>query len=294
MALILIVDDVPLHGLQAATLLQERPGWRVAHAEDGLQALRQMREQTPDLVLTDIQMPELNGLQLVEAIQREFVHVPVILMTGHGSEEIAAEALRVGAASYVPKRDLVRDLVETVAKVLSMSRALRNQQQVLECLVATELTFLLSNDPGRVQPLVGYLQDHISMIELVDQAGVIRIGTALHEAVINAMEHGNLQVSSELRESDDFEAYRRLVDERRQMTPYRDRRVHVSARFTPQQATFVVRDEGPGFDTSSIPDPRDPANLERCSGRGLYLIRTFMDQVSFGKNGTEITMTKFR
>ncbi|MEZ6055144.1 MAG: hypothetical protein R3C01_00430 [Planctomycetaceae bacterium] len=81
------------------------------------------------------------------------------------------------------------------------------------------------------------------MIELVDQAGVIRIGTALHEAVINAMEHGNLQVSSELRESDDFEAYRRLVDERRQMTPYRDRRVHVSARFTlnRQRLSFATK-----------------------------------------------------
>ena len=56
--------------------------------------------------------------------------------------------------------------------------------------------------------------------------------------------------------------------------------------------TFTVRDEGPGFDPSKLPDPTDPANLEKISGRGLLLMRTFMDEVRFNATGNEVTMVK--
>ena len=72
--------------------------------------------------------------------------------------------------------------------------------------------------------------------------------------------------------------------------PYAERRVHVTVRLTPAAATFIVRDEGPGFDVSSLPDPRDPENLTKPSGRGVMLIRTFMDEVTFNERGNEITM----
>ena len=61
---------------------------------------------------------------------------------------------------------------------------------------------------------------------------------------------------------------------------------------TPTDATYVVRDEGQGFDPKFLPDPTDPEHLLKPSGRGLMLIRTFMDKVEFNKSGTEITMVK--
>ncbi len=53
-----------------------------------------------------------------------------------------------------------------------------------------------------------------------------------------------------------------------------------------------MTDEGHGYDPASLPDPTDPANLDRACGRGLLLIRTFFDEVRHGKNGTEIVMVK--
>lgn len=294
MQTILVVDDVALDRHLAGALLEEHVGWSAVFAEDGREALALIKLKIPDIVVTDLQMPEMNGLELVEAIRRNYSHVPVILMTAHGSEEIAVSALKAGAASYVPKRDLARDLVPTTAKALDMARASRNQQQVLDCLVETELHFVLSNDPHRVQPLISHLQDHMMLMNLVDQGGMIRVGTALHECLINSMEHGNLQLTSELRESEDIAAYRKLVDQRRHQPPYCDRRVFVAARFSRNEAVYVIRDDGLGFDPSKLPDPRDPANLQKCSGRGLFLIRTFMDEVSFNKTGNEITMIKRR
>ena len=294
MPTILVVDDVALDRHLAGTLLEEHPGWVAVFAEDGREAIALIQKEVPDLVLTDLQMPELNGLELVEAIRRDYSYLPVILMTAHGSEDIAAAALKAGAASYVPKRDLARDLVLTTEKVLDMARFHRNQQQVLECLIETELRFVLSNDPNHVQPLIRHLQDHLTLMNLADKGGLIRVGTALHESLINAMEHGNLELSSELRESEQPEAYRSLVEARRKQQPYCDRRVLVIAHFSREQAVFVIRDDGLGFDRSTLRDPRDPANLGKCSGRGLFLIRTFMDEVSFNEAGNEITMIKRR
>jgi anti-sigma regulatory factor (Ser/Thr protein kinase) len=75
------------------------------------------------------------------------------------------------------------------------------------------------------------------------------------------------------------------------MKPYVDRRVSVTSRETPGEAVFVIGDEGPGFDTSQLPDPTDPANLEKRSGRGLLLIRAFMSDVRYNGRGNEVTLT---
>ena len=68
----------------------------------------------------------------------------------------------------------------------------------------------------------------------------------------------------------------------------------MTAKLSPAEAHFVIRDEGPGFDPSACPDPTDPANLEKRSGRGLLLIRTFMDEVAFNEAGNQITLVKRR
>ena len=98
-------------------------------------------------------------------------------------------------------------------------------------------------------------------------------------------------MDSKLRESED-NAYRRLGDERTKQPPYCDRRVRVIATLTPSEARFVIRDDGPGFDSSTLPDPTDPQNLLKVSGRGVMLMRTFMDEVSFNEVGNEVTLVK--
>jgi anti-sigma regulatory factor (Ser/Thr protein kinase) len=127
----------------------------------------------------------------------------------------------------------------------------------------------------------------------VDERDRIRVGVALEEALTNAMYHGNLGVDSELKASGDS-LFVRVAEERRTQPPYRDRRIHVLARITTNEATISVRDEGDGFDPSKLPDPTDPANLELPSGRGLLLIRSFMDEVRHNPTGNQITMVKRR
>jgi len=293
MATVLVVDDNPVDRHLAGALLAKRPEMKVLFAENGREALALIQERAPDLVLTDLHMPEMDGLELFVEVRKSFPLVPIILMTAFGSEEIAIQALQKGAASYVPKRNLAQDLAETTENVLSLSTATRNQQRLLECLVQTEEQFLLDNDASLIPPLIGYLQENITRMGLCDEIGRIRVSIALQEALLNAMQHGNMEVASDLKEKDE-KGFQALLQQRRREKPYLTRRVYITARESPAEATYVIRDEGPGFDPSKLPDPTDPSNLDRVSGRGLLLIRTFMDKVHHNKAGNEITMVKRR
>ncbi len=290
---ILVVDDSAVDRKMAGSLLEKLSNIRVAYAGDGREALEVIGRQAPSLVLTDLLMPEMDGLELTKEIRARHPLVPVILMTAFGSEEIAIQALQRGAASYVPKKKLATELAETVVSVLGVAQAGLKQQRLLECLTQSESRFLLDNDASLIPPLLGYLQENLTRMNLCDEIGKIRVSVALQEALINAIYHGNLEVSSSLREQDD-KAYMQLIEERRTQKPYRHRRVEVIARETPAEAVYTIRDEGPGFDPSRLPDPTDPSNLERVTGRGLLLIRTFMDQVDHNARGNEITMIKRR
>jgi anti-sigma regulatory factor (Ser/Thr protein kinase) len=114
---------------------------------------------------------------------------------------------------------------------------------------------------------------------------------ALDEAVSNAMIHGNLEVGSAVRDQGG-EAYYRLIRERGATSPYAERRVHLTARESAERVDYVIEDDGPGFDVASLSRAVEPDNLLRVRGRGLILIRAFMDAVVHNARGNQITLTK--
>ena len=290
MTRILVVDDDRSQAEEFAVLLRN-VGCDVTLAGNGREAMDLLRRELPDIVLTDLEMPVIDGPELVRAIRRDYPALPVILMTAMGSEEVAARALHQGAASYVRKRSLAQEVVRTVGSVLAVVRALPQQERVLGCLTENQLGFVLDNDPAQVPPLLGYLEQVASLLHPCDRTERIRVGIALHEALLNAIQHGNLELSSNLRQENEG-VFRDLGEERRRQSPYQDRRVHVRATLSRSEAVYVVEDEGPGFDPATIPDPTDPANLERIGGRGMMLIRTFMDEVEHNERGNQITLRK--
>ncbi|HWB00051.1 MAG TPA: response regulator [Pirellulales bacterium] len=293
MTKVLVVDDSAVDRKLAGGVLERSYSSSIDYATDGIDALESMARHAPDIVVTDLQMPRMSGLELVVAIRQKHPTVPVIVMTAQGSEELAIQALKMGAASYLSKSRLADELRETIDSVLAVARADRRHERVLECLAETEWRFSLENDITLIPPLVDQVRQDLLRVRLCDETALTRLGIALHEALVNAIHHGNLGLKSELRERDERE-YQRLAQERRTQPPYRDRRVHVRIKVTSDDVTYVLRDEGEGFDPSRLPDPTDPANLERVCGRGLLLVRTFMDDVHHNATGNEITMIKRR
>ncbi|MFC1596866.1 response regulator [Planctomycetota bacterium] len=290
---VLVVDDVEMDRRLVAKFLEEESDLELRYAENGAQALEQIDQENPDLVVTDLMMPEVDGLELVTECRSRHPLVPVILMTSKGNEETAVRALEEGAASYVPKQVFSQRLVSTVRNVLAVSGRQRGRSRLMGCMMKSECVFDLENDSALIHPLVTYLQERTCYLKVCDESDRTRIGVALEEALVNALYHGNLEIGSELRGEDD-RAYHTLIHQRSRQSPFRDRQVHVQAKMSRQHATFVIRDEGLGFDPSSLPDPTDPVNLEKASGRGLLLMRTFMDEVEYNEIGNVVTLTKRR
>ena len=133
-------------------------------------------------------------------------------------------------------------------------------------------------------------------MDFVDFTGRLQIGVALKEAILNALFHGSLEITPQhmeemehtlLQEDDES-----LVEKRGSQLPYSDRRIYVNVILSKKEARFTVRDQGPGFDVSTVPDLSEPGALEPQGRRGLSLIRTFMDEVTFNDAGTEVCMVK--
>jgi len=289
---VLVVDDSADDRETAAACLRDH-GMIPLFAANGKEALDVIASQPPDAVLTDLYMPEMDGLELVERMRAKYPRMPVVLMTSRGSEESAVSALKAGALSYVPKSELKNNLCDAMAIVVSAVEVTRHREKTRAMLEHSESRYVVGCDLHAAAALVSHLEGNLDRLHFCDDTALFQVGTALGEALGNAVDHGCLELDSDIRERATAE-YAKLRQERAAQPPYRDRKVHVTERITANEASYTIVDEGGGFDVSSVPDPRDPENLLRASGRGLMLIRTFMDEVTFNDRGNEITLRKRR
>jgi CheY-like chemotaxis protein len=288
---VLVVEDSATQA-KAIALMLTAAGFDVLSASDGVEAMAVMGRSKPDLVLTDLQMPRMNGLEVVEAVREKYPLVPTVLMTAQGSEEIAFQALQKGAASYVPKHNIEQGLIDTLNSVLAMALAGRSHQRLASCMVHNEVQFMLDNDCTLVPPLVDHVRrTFVDLLDCDDTDG-IRIGVALEEALLDALYTGNLEVAHEMAVTDP-QGYQRTVDERLNKAPWRDRRIRVDAVATRDQAVCRIRHDGPGF-AAQLPADSPATALDDLTCRSRLLMRTFMDEVFYNEAGNEITLVKRR
>jgi CheY-like chemotaxis protein len=287
---VLVVDDALADRALVSGLIAKRLESFILEAADGRQALALIESHRPDIVLTDLHMPEMNGLELVTTVKARFPEIPVVLMTALGSEEIAALALQQGAASYVPKRRLADDLVPTIDGVLATARDQRHRSLLMHHVTESATTFELHNDLELLHLLVRHLLNVLRCLPLGDETERMRVGIALEEALTNAYYHGNLELTNG--STPDRKRYESLARERSQQPPYCDRRIHVRSHITRSQAEFVIRDEGRGFDTARLQAAPNLAQADQGFGRGIMLMRSIMDDVKYNAAGNEVTLVK--
>ena len=291
MAHLLVVEDDDVDRELVTRCLADFEGLAIRHVANAEAALAVLQESTFDLILTDLRMPGMTGLELVERVRVEYPLSPIILMTFMGNESIAVKALKAGAASYVPKSELKELLSDTVEQVLDLAKARQTRRTVLGYLDGAALKFNLPSDPGLVHALAAFLQDNLAQLDFASEAIRTQIGVALMEALDNAIVHGNLEVESDLRrQSRQF--YQRRIAERRAAAPYASRRLYLEVERDSDAVEYRIEDEGPGFDVNRLPDPVSPENLLNVYGRGVLLMRTFMDEVRYEGRGNRLILRK--
>lgn len=115
---ILVVDDNPAVRHYLRSILEQQTAWRVCgEARSGGEALQKVQAATPDVVLLDFQMPDLNGLDVAREIERLFPRMPILMVTVHMSNQLAAAARAVGIRGVCAKSD-VGSIVQAVQTLL--------------------------------------------------------------------------------------------------------------------------------------------------------------------------------
>ncbi|MBI4869512.1 MAG: ATP-binding protein [Candidatus Wallbacteria bacterium] len=218
--------------------------------------------QKPQVLVADMAHLGVSGIQQVrEATARQPELVPILLHVweAHLARDVAgADGTR-----------LFLDPVSTdllVAEVDGLAEAMTRPNTPPADGAGRKLIADLPSIPELVQPLVAYLVRECREAGLPDALLSTPVPLCLTEALVNAVAHGNLEVVS--------------------------RRVRLEARVSSGSFWCTVTDEGEGFDPARVPSPTDDENLLRDHGRGLFLIRHFMDEVTFNARGNAITMSK--
>jgi len=263
---VLVVDDEPMvrqlleryltrHGLEAGT------------AGDGQQALEMFTQRPFDLVISDLRMPVMDGLQLLHAIKGLNPRVPFIMISGYGDIPTVVEALKAGAENFLTK-PLEMDIL---AKVMQQSLSLAGARILPMTQMARMRQVTYLEVPSRseyIQELICQIAHSALCVGYADCDLDNNLKLALVEALTNAMEHGNHWTEGSL--------------------------VRLECDLTSQRLEVSIEDQGPGFDVGSLPDPTSGEQLLSERGRGVFLMQAIMDQVRYNRQGNRVTMIKAR
>ncbi len=243
-------------------------------------------------MVTDVRMPNRDGIALTTQIRSMQPSCPVIVMTGFGSEQAAVAALRAGASDYLVKPFQLKDMRLAVERACSLLRAHFADYLVEPALRHVESCLTIDNHPE----MVGGVVSHVlrTLTGFVSEPQMLGLRVALQEMLLNAMEHGNLNITSEEKSQalmDD--TYEGLIEERRGLKEYRDRRVRLFLEHNVRTGFIQIRirDEGDGFDWKSVLRRRvDELPKSGASGRGIFLSKTMVSEVQYHGNGNEVAL----
>lgn len=282
---ILIVDDEETVRAVLAKFVAKQ-GFQHDCAKSGDEALRLIERNDYDFVITDMVMPGTDGLELLQRLKALKKDVPVAIVTGFGTLDLAIEAVRCGAVDFVEKPFDFERVSQLLSRVFERQKREVSCQEALS--VLTSGTFVLPNEV-----VVHESAARIATKRLEGTPFLNGVYLALVEALTNAIEHGNLEITQQ--EKVDATTEGRFDDLKRSRMAdpaLGNRKVFLRFEVSDVAVCFVVRDEGKGFNYHELPDPTRPENIFNASGRGILLIRCYMDEVSWNGPGNEITLLK--
>jgi CheY-like chemotaxis protein len=295
MATILLAEDSSTHTALMRSLL-EQGGHRVDCVVDGQLAWNAVQESRPDLIVTDLRMPELNGCQLVEKIVDWDPDLPCVVVTARGSEGLAVDALAVGAVNFVPKNSLQKLLNHVVRQTLAMAEVNAIFKNFSGHLENPEFSIQLPNEVAAIEPAVLYVMQTLAAATCLSTVQRIRVCAALSSALFNAMCYGNLEIKDEdpvvSRMFAGDHSDKDELRERATQKPYCDRKVLLKVSVSTIDTRFFISHDGPGRMTRLTPAPGTSESFELEQCRGFVLMTSFMDDIIFQSGNSSVVLVK--
>ena len=177
--ILIIEDEAAIRRVLVKILSEENESYQVFEAEDGLKGIERIRNEEFDLVLCDIKMPKMDGVEVLEAIKKLKPEVPVVMISGHGDLDTAVNTMRLGAFDYISKPPDLNRLLNTVRialdskklvventrlkkkvsqkyKMIGESPAISHIKEIIEKVAPSEARVLITGDNGTGKELVSH------------------------------------------------------------------------------------------------------------------------------------------
>jgi FixJ family two-component response regulator len=262
------------------------------NANSALEAI--LSDNTLDILITDVRMPGMSGLELVKCVREVNSEIPIVILTGFGDMQLTLDALRSGATDYLSKPYDVMILKKSIDRIIKQKFRSLKYLETIKYLTKSNIHYSVKSEDVDVVSISSHIADFLHGLGYYNLTEKLNFGLALTEALINSNDHGNLELNSSLKESE-FEGedeYTKFKMERLSIPKYAERTLEIDLVVSSEDAVIKITDEGNGFETSEHTevDPLDAFINENNHGRGIILMQLYVDKISYNDKGNEITL----
>ncbi|MFQ3580123.1 MAG: response regulator [Bacteroidales bacterium] len=288
---VLIVED-DFASRQMLKYAIEKENYECILADNGIEGLEFFMKKKPNVVITDVRMPQLDGLSLLENIRKVKQDTIIIIVTGHGNEELALKAFELGASNYLKKPIDLHELKIQLKQYSSLFEKKKITRHISDFIKKQQLELCIDNDINIVQSVVRFLVEKTG--NFFNNKEQIRIELGLGELITNAIEHGNLGISYEekkaaLAKNNLYELYNNKIQD----PLYSNRKIHIKYSYSANFCQWIIQDEGEGFNWKRFLYPSKEQVLNELNGRGIFISRLQFDELEYLEKGNIVQVKKY-
>lgn len=263
---ILVVDDEAGVRETLSEMIKSL-GYQVMVAENGVGALDRIKTEKVDLIITDLSMPQMDGLELIVNSKRISPNIPIAVISAFGNVENTTYALTRGAFSFIAKPFKMSQIKELIRKGKQLRELSLGTYALMEW-VQSQTEMVFPSQPKLFPSAILFAVKECQWRGIEDETRLENVAICLEELLSNAFIHGNRKD--------------------------KDKRIKVRMAFDAKKFVLSVKDEGDGFDGENYLGKIREEQPSIPEKRGLFIVDLLMDELRFSKKGNEVTAVIYR